>query len=241
MEPAGLTPRCAGNPHRALPCPAARLGLVPPRGPAPAAAGLASGSARASPGGAGSGAGRQRLRPGLFPAGARSRPAPREGGRRKRTTFSKAQLELLVRTFEQDPYPGIAVREKLSSLTDIPESRIQVRRRRAGTCCCPGGERTSGSPGSAAVGAAPAPASRGPGPARLLGASGERGAPPAPGLGRGLAATGGLINEWPVAEQREEGPGSPAWGSGSQARTGSPRCMKWQCNAGIQSFGRRER
>ncbi|XP_019352744.2 uncharacterized protein LOC102559164 isoform X1 [Alligator mississippiensis] len=58
--------------------------------------------------------------------GARSRPAPREGGRRKRTTFSKAQLELLVRTFEQDPYPGIAVREKLSSLTDIPESRIQV-------------------------------------------------------------------------------------------------------------------
>ncbi|KYO27664.1 homeobox protein SEBOX [Alligator mississippiensis] len=55
-----------------------------------------------------------------------SRPAPREGGRRKRTTFSKAQLELLVRTFEQDPYPGIAVREKLSSLTDIPESRIQV-------------------------------------------------------------------------------------------------------------------
>ncbi|NWT91528.1 SEBOX protein, partial [Urocynchramus pylzowi] len=50
----------------------------------------------------------------------------REGGRRKRTTFSKAQLELLVRAFDKEPYPGIALREQLSSLTDIPESRIQV-------------------------------------------------------------------------------------------------------------------
>lgn len=55
------------------------------------------------------------------------RAAPREGGRRKRTSFSKAQLELLVRTFEKQPYPGIALREQLSGLTDIPESRIQVR------------------------------------------------------------------------------------------------------------------
>ncbi|CAM4700197.1 uncharacterized protein [Lepidochelys kempii] len=51
---------------------------------------------------------------------------PKEGGRRKRTTFSKAQLDLLVKTFERDPYPGITVRERLSSLTEIPESRIQV-------------------------------------------------------------------------------------------------------------------
>ncbi|XP_067995373.1 uncharacterized protein [Melanerpes formicivorus] len=50
----------------------------------------------------------------------------REGGRRKRTTFSKAQLELLVCAFEKEPYPGIALREQLSTLTDIPESRIQV-------------------------------------------------------------------------------------------------------------------
>ncbi|NWR77914.1 DUX1 protein, partial [Centropus unirufus] len=49
----------------------------------------------------------------------------REDGRRKRTTFNKAQLEVLVRAFEKEPYPGIALREQLSSLTDIPESRIQ--------------------------------------------------------------------------------------------------------------------
>uniref|UniRef100_A0A8V0Y346 Homeobox domain-containing protein n=1 Tax=Gallus gallus TaxID=9031 RepID=A0A8V0Y346_CHICK len=49
------------------------------------------------------------------------RAAPREGGRRKRTSFSKAQLELLVRTFEKQPYPGIALREQLSGLTDIPD------------------------------------------------------------------------------------------------------------------------
>ncbi|XP_074883007.1 LOW QUALITY PROTEIN: uncharacterized protein LOC142030636 [Buteo buteo] len=72
---------------------------------------------------------RQPLPP--LPAGeARARPAApsagREGGRRKRTTFSKAQLELLVRAFEKEPYPGIALREQLSGLTDIPESRIQV-------------------------------------------------------------------------------------------------------------------
>lgn len=65
-------------------------------------------------------AGEPRARPGGPSSG-------REGGRRKRTTFSKAQLELLVRAFEKEPYPGIALREQLSSLTDIPESRIQVR------------------------------------------------------------------------------------------------------------------
>ncbi|NXS26409.1 SEBOX protein, partial [Pomatostomus ruficeps] len=50
----------------------------------------------------------------------------RKGGRRKRTTFNKVQLELLIRAFEKEPYPDIALREQLSSLTEIPESRIQV-------------------------------------------------------------------------------------------------------------------
>ncbi|NXF33444.1 DUXA protein, partial [Nyctibius bracteatus] len=63
-------------------------------------------------------AGEARARPGAPSAG-------REGGRRKRTTFSKAQLELLVRAFEKEPYPGITLREQLAGLTDIPESRIQ--------------------------------------------------------------------------------------------------------------------
>ncbi|XP_027736081.1 paired box protein Pax-6-like [Empidonax traillii] len=71
-----------------------------------------------------------RLSPLSSPGEPRARPAGpgagREGGRRKRTTFSKAQLELLVRAFEKEPYPGIALREQLSDLTNIPESRIQV-------------------------------------------------------------------------------------------------------------------
>lgn len=83
--------------------------------------------------GEGGGAGAQERCPARSPLSAAllSLPADepragREGGRRKRTTFSKAQLELLVRAFEKEPYPGIALREQLSSLTDIPESRIQV-------------------------------------------------------------------------------------------------------------------
>ncbi|MFT7806037.1 double homeobox protein 4-like protein 4-like [Arapaima gigas] len=46
--------------------------------------------------------------------------------RRKRTTFSKENVDLLLATFETDPYPGISLRESLSQKTGIPESRIQV-------------------------------------------------------------------------------------------------------------------
>ncbi|KAJ1142347.1 hypothetical protein NDU88_008673 [Pleurodeles waltl] len=56
---------------------------------------------------------------------ARSKPG-KGGARRKRTTFSKAQLDLLLKAFEIDPYPGITARERLSSMADIAESRIQV-------------------------------------------------------------------------------------------------------------------
>ncbi|OCT71984.1 pituitary homeobox 3 [Xenopus laevis] len=46
--------------------------------------------------------------------------------RRRRTVYSQAHLDLLLSTFDTDPYPGIAVRERLSQLTGVHESRIQV-------------------------------------------------------------------------------------------------------------------
>ncbi|MEE6488719.1 hypothetical protein FKM82_015337, partial [Ascaphus truei] len=56
-----------------------------------------------------------------------SAPLPGTGKlRRKRTFFTKAQLDLLAKVFDSDPYPGIAIRDRLSQLTDLPESRIQV-------------------------------------------------------------------------------------------------------------------
>ncbi|KAE8591303.1 hypothetical protein XENTR_v10018390 [Xenopus tropicalis] len=46
--------------------------------------------------------------------------------RRRRTVYSQTHLDLLLSTFNKDPYPGITVRERLSQITGIHESRIQV-------------------------------------------------------------------------------------------------------------------
>uniref|UniRef100_A0ACB8F788 Uncharacterized protein n=1 Tax=Sphaerodactylus townsendi TaxID=933632 RepID=A0ACB8F788_9SAUR len=50
----------------------------------------------------------------------------RGGRRRKRTTFSKCQLEILVGAFEVNRYPGIDLREDLARRIGVPESRVQV-------------------------------------------------------------------------------------------------------------------
>ncbi|XP_033875456.1 homeobox expressed in ES cells 1 [Acipenser ruthenus] len=47
-------------------------------------------------------------------------------GRRPRTAFSGAQIEVLESVFRVNPYPGIDVREELACKLELDEDRIQI-------------------------------------------------------------------------------------------------------------------
>ncbi|XP_023590865.1 double homeobox protein 1-like [Trichechus manatus latirostris] len=46
--------------------------------------------------------------------------------RRKKTVLKPSQIDVLQASLEQNPYPGITIREELAKETGIPESQIQV-------------------------------------------------------------------------------------------------------------------
>ncbi|KAF1746137.1 hypothetical protein GCK72_022590 [Caenorhabditis remanei] len=50
----------------------------------------------------------------------------RRAGRRERTSFTRSQLDILEKVFEETQYPDVSRREALAKAINIPEGRLQV-------------------------------------------------------------------------------------------------------------------